>query len=205
MSICATAVFCGGVERKLHRVLLPLFGNSTSKRPFSLVNPFSVGIDRTRTARLKLPCGNVNLSLHCKSNGSVTPAALFSRTSCVWRCQPRRCHPAVMRNGNLLGGIAAWRGKNGFLKVTFGIWNYSNSIGHGGIFTRQPQKGLIEPAVNLYDMKFNCLHENVCKKCHLCVSAPPFCFSLNLRGKIYTFPCQGICNSAVLSNNNKKR
>lgn len=118
MSICATAVFCGGVERKLHRVLLPLFGNSTSKRPFSLVHPFCVGIDRTRTARLKLPCGNVNLSLHCKSYGSVTPAALFSRTSCVWRCQPRRCHPAVMRNGNLLGGIAAWRVSASRCRVT---------------------------------------------------------------------------------------
>lgn len=192
MSICATAVFCGGVERKLHRVLLPLFGNSTSKRPFSLVNTFSVGIDRTRTARLKLPCGNVNLSLYCKSYSSVTPAALFSRTSCAWRCQPRRCHPAVMRNGNLLGGIAALPGKNGFLKVTFGMWNYSNSIGHGGIFTRQPQKGLIEPAVNLYDIKMYA-------KSATCVCRPLPSAS------IHTSPCQGTCSSAVLSSNNKKK
>lgn len=143
MSLCAKAVFCRGVERKLHRMLLPLFGNSSSKRPFSLVSHFFVGIDRTRRTRLKLPCGNVNLGLRLKCHGSVTPAAPISQTSCVWRCQTRNCHPAHMANGNLLGGTAAWPGKMG-LKVTLVALVMVRS------FARQLKMGQIKSAVTMY-------------------------------------------------------
>lgn len=133
MAVWVKAVFCGGVEMKLHRVLLtgcvnctrmylPFSGNLYSKRLFSSVSPFSSRMDGTRTIMLwtapaasyplkyTVPLGNRKLGLYSKSCSDVSSKALCSQTLPLSRYQPR-CQSAAVRDGKLLQGSATWPGK----------------------------------------------------------------------------------------------
>ncbi|KAM9353826.1 magnesium transporter MRS2 homolog, mitochondrial [Symphorus nematophorus] len=118
MAVSVRAVCCGGVDMKLHRVLLtgcmnctrmylPFSGNFYSKRLFSSVGPCSSRMDGTRTLMLcsartalyplkyTVPLGPGELGLYSRAYSDVGSKA---------RCQPRRS--AGVRKGNLLQGGA---------------------------------------------------------------------------------------------------
>ncbi len=135
MAVCVKTVWCGGVEMKLHRMLLtgcmncikmyqPFNGNFYSKRLFSSVTPLSSRMSRTRTLvlcaaravlhpqRFTVPLGNRKQGLCSRSYRDVSLKAVCSETLPVSRCQPRRSLSAAVRNGNLLQGGAALPGKS---------------------------------------------------------------------------------------------
>lgn len=136
MAVCVKAVWCGGVEMKLHKVLLtgcvnctrmylPFSGNY-SKSLFSSVTSFSSRMGGTRTLmfcartvlhplKLSVQLGNRKLNLSSRNYSDVCSKAFCSQTLPVSRCQPRRSLSAVVRKENLLQGGASWPGKNEIL------------------------------------------------------------------------------------------
>ncbi|XP_018541572.1 magnesium transporter MRS2 homolog, mitochondrial [Lates calcarifer] len=108
MAVCAKAVCWGGVEMKLHRVLLaacmnctrrylPFSGNLYPKRPFGSASAFSSGLGETRTLKYTVPLGNTELA-SCSRSYSDSGS----------RCQLRKPQSVAVRKENLLQGGATW-------------------------------------------------------------------------------------------------
>lgn len=117
MAVCAKAVCWGGVEMKLHRVLLaacmnctrrylPFSGNLYPKRPFGSASAFSSGLGETRTLKYTVPLGNTELA-SCSRSYSDSGS----------RCQLRKPQSVAVRKENLLQGGATWPGKHEIIEL----------------------------------------------------------------------------------------
>ncbi|XP_035528327.1 magnesium transporter MRS2 homolog, mitochondrial [Morone saxatilis] len=123
-AVCAAAAGAGGVEMRVHRVLLTgcmnctrmylsFGGNFYPKRLYSSVSPLPPRTGGTRTLMLcplkhTVPLGNREAGLYSRSYGDLGSNALCSLTLPVSRCQPRRAPSAAGRKEELLQGGAAW-------------------------------------------------------------------------------------------------
>ncbi|KAF3691724.1 Magnesium transporter MRS2 -like protein, mitochondrial MRS2-like protein Precursor [Channa argus] len=129
MAVCVQAVCCGGVEMKLHRLLLATCmkctrmhlsytGKFYSKHFFSSFSTFPSKFSGTLTPRLcrarttfypqkyTVPLGNRKLGLHSRSYSDVGSNAFSCQTPLVSRCPHRKS--AGVRKDNLLHGGAIW-------------------------------------------------------------------------------------------------
>lgn len=130
MSVCVKAVCWGGVEMKLHRVLLtgsknctgmylPFTGNFYLKRLFSSVSPLFSRTGGTRavilssarpllfTLRDIVSHGNRKLVLYSRNYSEFC-----CQTLPVSGCQPRRSQSAALRKKQLLHGGPTWPGES---------------------------------------------------------------------------------------------
>ncbi|XP_070691222.1 magnesium transporter MRS2 homolog, mitochondrial [Pempheris klunzingeri] len=120
MALCVKAVCGGGVEMKLHRMLLAgcmnctrmhlsFGGNFYPKRLFSSV---SSRLCRAHSGlyplKYAVPLGDRNLGFYSRSYRDVGSNALCSQTLPVSRCQPGRSPSAAVGKENLLQGGATW-------------------------------------------------------------------------------------------------
>lgn len=130
MSVCVKAVCWGGVEMKLHRVLLtgsknctgmylPFTGNFYLKRLFSSVSPLFSRTGGTRAVILSsarpllfplrdiVSHGNRKLVLYSRNYSEFC-----CQTLPVSGCQPRRSQSAALRKKQLLHGGPTWPGES---------------------------------------------------------------------------------------------
>ncbi|GAA6226877.1 magnesium transporter MRS2 homolog, mitochondrial [Lates japonicus] len=108
MAVCVKAVCWGGVEMKLHRVLLagcmnctrrylPFSGNLYSKRPFGSASAFFSGLGETRTLKYTVPLGNRELASCSRSYSDSDSSGRLRKPQSV-----------AVRKENLLQGGATW-------------------------------------------------------------------------------------------------